>query len=138
MPTNVTGTGTTFNLPNFAGELFTASPTRTPFLSMIGGLSGGMRTENDEFATGQLYLSSPLYIFIVLQRLGLLKIQISFQCAILIPTYGLAHEIFCDTKVLCQFPHFCIAFLYSFFQIFFRQAKFNCSFVCLVFMFFPY
>lgn len=52
---NVTGTGTSFNLPNFAGELFTASPTKTPFLSMIGGLSGGRQTESDEFATGQLY-----------------------------------------------------------------------------------
>lgn len=55
MPVNITGTGNTFNLPNFAGDLFTASPTQTPFLSMIGGLSGGMKTENDEFPTGQLY-----------------------------------------------------------------------------------
>lgn len=55
MPNTVTGIGTTFNLPNFAGELFTASPTQTPFLSMIGGLSGGMKTENDEFPTGVLY-----------------------------------------------------------------------------------
>lgn len=55
MPNNVTGTGTSWNLPNFAGELFTASPTQTPFLSMIGGLSGGRKTENDEFATGQIY-----------------------------------------------------------------------------------
>lgn len=49
MPNGVTGTGNTFNLPNFAGELFTASPTRTPFLSMIGGLSGGRKTDNDRF-----------------------------------------------------------------------------------------
>ncbi|MEY8404874.1 hypothetical protein AALA54_16415, partial [Oscillospiraceae bacterium 44-34] len=55
MPNGVTGTGNTFNLPNFAGELFTASPTRTPFLSMIGGLSGGRKTDNDRFVTGQLY-----------------------------------------------------------------------------------
>ena len=55
MPNSVTGTGNTFNLPNFAGELFTASPTRTPFLSMIGGLSGGRKTDNDRFVTGQLY-----------------------------------------------------------------------------------
>ena len=53
--TNVTGTGNTWNLPNYAGELFTASPTKTPLLSMIGGLTGGMKTENDEFATGVLY-----------------------------------------------------------------------------------
>lgn len=30
-----------WNLPNFVGELFKLSPMETPFLSMIGGLSGG-------------------------------------------------------------------------------------------------
>lgn len=55
MPNNVTGTGNTWNLPNYAGELFTCSPTKTPLLAMIGGLSGGLRTESDEFATGVLY-----------------------------------------------------------------------------------
>jgi hypothetical protein len=38
----ITGQGTTFNLPNFVGELFMATPTDTPFLSMIGGLTGGL------------------------------------------------------------------------------------------------
>lgn len=51
MTTNITGTGTTWNLPNYAGELFTASPTETPFLSMIGGLTGGKQTDNFEFPT---------------------------------------------------------------------------------------
>ena len=51
----VNGVGTTFNLPNYAGELFTAAPTQTPFLSMIGGLSGGKQTDNFEFPTGVLY-----------------------------------------------------------------------------------
>lgn len=51
----VTGLGNTWNLPNYAGELFTADPTQTPFLSMIGGLSGGLQSNNDEFATGVLY-----------------------------------------------------------------------------------
>ncbi|WP_073946518.1 SU10 major capsid protein [Streptomyces kebangsaanensis] len=37
----ITGMGTTFNLPNFVGELFAASPQDTPFLSAIGGLTGG-------------------------------------------------------------------------------------------------
>lgn len=55
MPTTVTGTGNTWNLPNYAGELFTCSPTKTPLLSMIGGLTGGLKTENDEFETGVLY-----------------------------------------------------------------------------------
>lgn len=51
----VNGIGTTWNLPNYAGELFTADPTQTPFLSMIGGLSGGKQTDNFEFPTGVLY-----------------------------------------------------------------------------------
>lgn len=37
----ITGQGTTFNLPNYVGELFAVTPTDTPFLSSIGGLSGG-------------------------------------------------------------------------------------------------
>ena len=48
-------TGTIWNLPNYSGELFTADPTQTPFLSMIGGLTGGMTTNAFEFTTGQLY-----------------------------------------------------------------------------------
>ena len=36
----VAGQGTTFNLPNYHGELFTVTPTETPFLSAIGGLAG--------------------------------------------------------------------------------------------------
>lgn len=51
----VNGTGTIWNLPNYAGELFTASATDTPFLSMIGGLTGGKVTSDFEFATGVLY-----------------------------------------------------------------------------------
>ncbi|MGW0933654.1 SU10 major capsid protein [Streptomyces sp. NPDC002666] len=37
----ITGQGTTFNLPNYVGDLFAQSPMDTPFLSSIGGLSGG-------------------------------------------------------------------------------------------------
>ncbi|MGH2375107.1 MAG: SU10 major capsid protein [bacterium] len=33
----------TFNAPNFVGELFALTPTDTPFLSAIGGLTGGKR-----------------------------------------------------------------------------------------------
>ena len=51
----VSGLGTTWNLPNYAGELFTADPTQTPFLSMIGGLTGGRQTDNSEFSTAVLY-----------------------------------------------------------------------------------
>lgn len=51
----VTGIGTTWNLPNYAGELFTADPTQTPLLSMIGGLTGGKQTDNFEFPTAVLF-----------------------------------------------------------------------------------
>ena len=37
----ITGLGTTYNLPNYVGELFNASPEDTPLLSSIGGLTGG-------------------------------------------------------------------------------------------------
>jgi hypothetical protein len=52
----VSGQGTIWNLPNYWGELFTADLVNTPFLSMIGGLSGGgMQTDNFEFATSSEY-----------------------------------------------------------------------------------
>jgi hypothetical protein len=37
----IVGQGTTFDLPNYVGELFAASPEDTPLLSAIGGLTGG-------------------------------------------------------------------------------------------------
>ena len=52
---NVTGLGTTWNLPNYAGELFTSDPKQTPLLSMIGGLTGGRQTDNFEFPTAVTY-----------------------------------------------------------------------------------
>jgi len=51
----VQGIGTTWNLPNYSGELFTADPTQTPLLSMIGGLTGGKQTDNFEFPTAVLF-----------------------------------------------------------------------------------
>ncbi|MBB4935656.1 hypothetical protein F4561_006565 [Lipingzhangella halophila] len=45
----ITGQGTTFNLPNFVGDLFAETPTDTPFLSMIGGLTGGKATMSTLF-----------------------------------------------------------------------------------------
>lgn len=44
----VAGWGT-WNLPNFVGELFKLSPLETPFLSMIGGLTGGMSVAQPQF-----------------------------------------------------------------------------------------
>lgn len=40
----VTGIGTTFNLPNYHGELFAVTPADTPLLSSIGGLTGGQKS----------------------------------------------------------------------------------------------
>jgi hypothetical protein len=45
----VSGQGTTYNLPNYHGQLYQVTPTETPFLSAIGGLSGGKRTKSVEF-----------------------------------------------------------------------------------------
>ena len=45
----ITGQGTTFDLPNYVGELFAVSPTDTPFLSAIGGLTGGIPVRSTLF-----------------------------------------------------------------------------------------
>lgn len=50
----ITSLGTTFNLPNFVGELFGVSPEDTPFLSAIGGLTGG-KSETATVFTWQSY-----------------------------------------------------------------------------------
>lgn len=53
--TEVTNVGTVWNLPNYAGELFSADALQTPLLSMIGGISGGRQTTNFEFPTAVLF-----------------------------------------------------------------------------------
>lgn len=45
----ITGQGQTFNLPNYVGDLFELTPSDTPFLSLIGGLSGGEATSSPSF-----------------------------------------------------------------------------------------
>lgn len=50
----ITGMGTTFNTPNFVGDLFNISPEDTPLLSAIGGLTGG-RQANDKHFEWQFY-----------------------------------------------------------------------------------
>ena len=55
MKNQIMGLGTSWNLPNFAGELFSADASQTPLLSMTGGLSGGRQTDNFEFPTAVLY-----------------------------------------------------------------------------------
>lgn len=45
----ITGLGTTYNLPNYVGEIFAVTPEDTPFLSSIGGLTGGKATKSTIF-----------------------------------------------------------------------------------------
>lgn len=45
----VSGVGTTYGLPNYHGELFTVTPTETPFLSAIGGINGAKVTHAIDF-----------------------------------------------------------------------------------------
>lgn len=55
----ITGQGTTFNLPNYVGELFSITPADTPFLSMIGGLTGGKPTSSALFQWQSYDLRNP-------------------------------------------------------------------------------
>ncbi len=50
---NQSGTGSVFNLPNFAGQLYSASPIITPLLNMISAKA--VKTENFQFPTGVEY-----------------------------------------------------------------------------------
>ena len=45
----ISGQGTTFNLPNFVGELFGITPEDTPLLASIGGLTGGKAAQAKRF-----------------------------------------------------------------------------------------
>lgn len=45
----ITALGTTYNLPNYTGELFALTPADTPLLSAIGGLTGGRQATSTEY-----------------------------------------------------------------------------------------
>lgn len=45
----ITGIGTTFNLPNYHGELIQLTPTDTPLLSLSGGIGSGKSTTSPAF-----------------------------------------------------------------------------------------
>jgi hypothetical protein len=45
----IVGQGTTFNLPNFVGELYGISTEDTPLLAAIGGLTGGKQVNDKRF-----------------------------------------------------------------------------------------
>lgn len=55
----ISGMGTTFNLPNYANELFAITPEDTPLLSAIGGLTGGGMTTGTEFEWQTFDLRDP-------------------------------------------------------------------------------
>lgn len=55
----ITGIGTTFNLPNYHGELIALTPVDTPLLSLAGGLGGGGQTQDTEFEWSTYDLRDP-------------------------------------------------------------------------------
>jgi len=46
---SVSGMGDSYDLPNYVGELFNVTPSDTPFLSMMGGLTGGKSVTSKQF-----------------------------------------------------------------------------------------
>lgn len=46
MPTNIAAMADSFSTPNYIGELFQVGKVNTPFLNMIGGLTGGGKQAN--------------------------------------------------------------------------------------------
>lgn len=51
----ISGNATYWDLPNYAGMLYTADAENTPFLSMIGVMNGGVQTQNFEFPISSQY-----------------------------------------------------------------------------------
>ncbi|SFO82558.1 hypothetical protein SAMN05421810_10183 [Amycolatopsis arida] len=50
---------TTYNSPNYVGQLFSLTPTDTPLLSSIGGLTGGQATDSTIFTWQSYDLRDP-------------------------------------------------------------------------------
>lgn len=50
---NVSGQATVWDAPNYVGELFLIGANQTPFLNMIGGLTGGKQYAAFDFPTAQ-------------------------------------------------------------------------------------
>ena len=55
----ITGMGTTFELPNYHGELFAVTPSDTPLLSSIGNLTGGGQATDVEIEWSTYDLRDP-------------------------------------------------------------------------------
>lgn len=54
---STTATATTYDLPNYTGELFLLGQATTPFLNLIGGITGGngVKINSDEYSMSQGY-----------------------------------------------------------------------------------
>ena len=52
---NQKGTGTTWNLPNYAGDFIYCGCSQYTDFSAIGGMTGGVQTDNFEFPTDSQY-----------------------------------------------------------------------------------
>ncbi len=50
---NISGTGTVWNLPNYAGQIYSSTPAQTPFLNLIAAKA--VKTDNFQFPTGVEY-----------------------------------------------------------------------------------
>ncbi len=50
---NISGTGTVWNLPNYAGQIYSSTPAETPFLNLIAAKA--VKTDNFQFPTGVEY-----------------------------------------------------------------------------------
>lgn len=55
----ITGMGTTYDLPNYTGELFQVTPNETPILSIIGGLTGGEAVKTQQVEWQEYDLRTP-------------------------------------------------------------------------------
>ncbi|MEU7814124.1 DUF5309 family protein [Pseudonocardia sp. NPDC049154] len=55
----ITAIGSTFNLPNYHGELLNITPVDTPLLSLSGGLNSGGQSADTEFEWSEFDLRDP-------------------------------------------------------------------------------
>ena len=56
----VSGLGDSYDLPNYVGELFNITPNDTPFLSAIGGMTGGKSVTSNNSPGKQLTMQQQL------------------------------------------------------------------------------
>ena len=51
---NIPGSGTVWNLPNYAGQIYSSTPAETTFLNLIAAKA--VKTDNFQFPTGVEYI----------------------------------------------------------------------------------